>query len=283
MTELPRTDVGGIPVPRLICGSNWIWGCSHYSAAKDRLIKDLFDTPSKVADVLEVFAGHGCNAFLSGPDEFLAQALRETEQRTGVEMLWIATPWSDPETPDPSEAWRRAADRTKELGAQFCLPHGAETDVLLDRANQRLMPQLVENLKYARSIGLVPGLSTHTPQAILCADSSDEGLVETYLQPYNSAGFLCESETEWIQEVIANARKPVICIKPLAAGRLMPPTGLNFVWNTIRDCDMVCLGVMSKYEAEESIELSLSILGKRRANVSLQETRSKRVLTRKRS
>jgi len=65
-------------------------------------------------------------------------------------------------------------------------------------------------------------------------------------------------------------------IKPLAAGRLLPPTGLQFVWSTLRDCDMVTIGTMSTYEAEESIELSLSILEKRKAGVELQVTRSKR-------
>jgi len=67
-------------------------------------------------------------------------------------------------------------------------------------------------------------------------------------------------------------------IKPLAAGRLLPPTGLAFVWNTIRDCDMVTVGTMSAYEAEEDIELSLACLERRRAEVVLQRTRSKQSL-----
>ena len=64
----------------------------------------------------------------------------------------------------------------------------------------------------------------------------------------------------------------------LAAGRLLPPTGLAFVWNTIRDCDMVTIGTMSTYEAEEDIELSLAMLERRKAEVELQTTRSKRSL-----
>jgi len=196
-------------------------------------------------------------------------------------MIWIATPWSDENIADPQEAWRKAVDETKALGAQICLPHGAETDVLLDRMNQRLTPRLAENLRYVREVGMIPGLSTHTPQTILCADNMEEDLVDTYLQPYNAAGFLCEVETDWVQHIITHAKNPVICIKPLAAGRLMPPTGLNFVWNTIRDCDMVCLGIMSKYEAEESIDLSLAILEKRQSEVPLQKTRSKKLLAKK--
>jgi hypothetical protein len=47
---------------------------------------------------------------------------------------------------------------------------------------------------------------------------------------------------------------------------------------SIRDCDMVTLGTMSTFEAEEGIELSLSILEGRRSNVELQFTRSKKAL-----
>jgi len=88
--------------------------------------------------------------------------------------------------------------------------------------------------------------------------------VESYIQPYNAAGFLCQVETDWVQRVITNARKPVMTIKRLA-----------FVWNTIRDCDMVTIGTISPYEAAECIELSLSMLEKRGAGVDLQKTRSK--------
>ena len=66
-------------------------------------------------------------------------------------------------------------------------------------------------------------------------------------------------------------------IKPLAAGRLLPPTGLAFVWSTLRDIDMVTIGTMSTYEAEESIELSMALLENRNANVTLQSTRSKKI------
>lgn len=250
-------------------------GYSHTSEAKDRLIKDMFDTPSKVADVVGVFARAGCNAFMAKGDEFVATALKEVEQRTGVPMILISTP-SYPEPSDP-DSWKRAVEEAKSFGAAFCFPHQNVTDRRLDRVNNRLAPQLVEHLRCVREAGMIPGLSSHTPAAIICSDSSGAD-VETYIQPYNAAGFLCEVETDWLQRVIWNAKKPVMTIKPLAAGRLLPPTGLNFVWNTIRDCDMVTVGTMSTYEAEEVIELSLACLERRKAEVELQYTRSKESL-----
>jgi hypothetical protein len=64
-------------------------------------------------------------------------------------------------------------------------------------------------------------------------------------------------------------------IKPLAAGRLLPVVGLAFVWNTIRDQDMVTIGTTTPDEAREVIELSLDLLNRRLPDNELQMTRSK--------
>jgi hypothetical protein len=275
MSEFPRTMVSGVSMPRLITGSNWMLGHSHTSRAKDRFIKELFDTPKKVADLVSVFAKHGCNAFMSMADDFIWEAIQEVEQRTGVKMIWITTPhYMEPGNPD---SWKAMVEYCHKIGATFCWPHQAVVDPLLDRVNQRLSPLLIQHLKDVRDAGLLPGLSTHTPEAIVYADSMEADVV-SYVQPYNSSGFLCQVEVDWIQQVIRNAHHPVMTIKPLAAGRILPPVGLQFVWNTIRDCDMVTVGTLNAYEAEEVIEISLACIEGRKANVELQSTRSKKSL-----
>ncbi len=276
MAGFPRTEIGGVSVPRLVCGTNWMLGFSHQTKAKDLFIKDLFDTPAKMADVVEVFARAGCNALMSLPSEFVAEAMREVEQRVGVEMLWLCTPgyaeWGNP------DSWKEAVEFTKRLGAQFCFPHTTVTDPLLDKVNRRLTPTLTDHLRLVRELEMIPGLSTHAPEAIICCDSSAAD-VETYIQPYNSLGFLCHVETDWLQRIFSQARKPVTTIKPLAAGRLHPVTGLNFVWNTIREQDLVTIGTMNTYEAEEVIEISLACLEHRPPNLELQFTRSKKLVS----
>ena len=102
---------------------------------------------------------------------------------------------------------------------------------------------------------------------------------ETYIQLYNAAGFLMPIEADWAMRIIRNAKKPVITIKPLAAGRLLPPVGLAFVWNTIREQDMVTIGTTSPEEAREVIDLSRDFLARRIPDNELQTTRSKKPLT----
>ena len=82
-------------------------------------------------------------------------------------------------------------------------------------------------------------------------------------------------EVDWVHRVIQKAKKPVLTIKPLAAGRLLPLVGLAFNWATLRDQDMVCIGCLTPDEAKEDIEISLAQLERRAAQVELQGTRSK--------
>ena len=68
-------------------------------------------------------------------------------------------------------------------------------------------------------------------------------------------------------------------IKPLAAGAILPPVGLAFVWNTIRDQDMVTIGTTTPDEAKECIDLSLTLLQRRLPAHELQKTRSKQAVS----
>jgi hypothetical protein len=134
--------------------------------------------------------------------------------------------------------------------------------------------------KYSRMIrerGMIPGLSTHMPEAVTYADRSGAD-VETYIQLYNGAGFLMQVEADWVMRIIQKAKKPVMTIKPLAAGRLLPVVGLAFVWSTIRDQDMVTVGTTTPDEAREVIALSLDLLNRRIPENPLQRTRSKESL-----
>ena len=49
-------------------------------------------------------------------------------------------------------------------------------------------------------------------------------------------------------------------IKSMAAGRCTPYVGLTFVWNAIRDCDMVTLGAHTVDEINEDVEISFAAL-----------------------
>jgi len=280
MGGFPRTVVGGVSVSRMIIGTNWFMGWSHTTAAKDAYIKEHVHDRKKIADILEVFFRHGVNTVM-GQIQYgcLAEAVREAEDRTGVKGIVVSTPGFEIKPATPAEGFKGSGaeavlDRERTLGATFCMPHQCVTDALVDRCTRKIR-RMDELVALIRERGMVPGLSTHMPESITYADES--GLdVETYISIYNAMGFLMQVEVDWTARLIQAAKKPVMTIKPMAAGQLRPLQGLTFVWNTIREQDMMTVGTMSPREAEECVEMSLAILEKRTSQVQLQETRSKR-------
>ena len=277
MRQFPRTMVGGVSLPRLIIGTNWFLGYSHTSVAKDNFIKNFQDRKN-VADIMTTFFEHGINAVMSPYSPMVKDAMKDAEDRTGLEAIWITTPlFNVPGTfYKEGVSLEKALDECAELGATFCFPHQAMTDTLMDKMNHEIR-QYDVIAKAIRERGMIPGLSTHMPESVQIADESGAD-VETYIQIYNAQGFLMQVEVDWVMKVIHNAKKPVMTIKPLAAGRLMPVVGLGYVWNTLRDIDMVTIGTTTVDEAKEVIDLSFNFLDKRLPDYKLQETRSKGML-----
>jgi hypothetical protein len=276
VNEFPRTMVGGVSLPRLLAGSNWFLGYSHTSLAKDRFIKEL-QTRERIASILTVFLENGIDAVMAPPSPLLEEAILDAESRTGRAMIRILTPIFNI-TPggNPDLEPEVMLDTCKKLNATFCMPHQCVTDALIDRRSGTIR-DIDRYTRMIRDRGMIPGLSTHMPESVVYADKTGAD-IESYIQIYNAAGFLMQVEADWVQRIIANAQKPVMTIKPLAAGKLLPIVGMAFVWNTIRPQDMVTIGTTTPDEAREIIDLSLDLLNHQMPGLELQKTRSKKSL-----
>jgi hypothetical protein len=256
--------VGGISLSRLIIGTNWILGWSHTGAAADATILDRNRDREVVAELLEVFLRHGVDTIMGIYDHqpVLLDAMKLAEDRTGRGLIRIDTPVIDVD--DNSTARKKAEAlivQSRRDGVSICFPHHSSAEQLVNK-NTKTMDRLPDYLKMIRDNGMVPGLSAHMPELILYADANGYD-VETYNQIYNCLGFLMQVEIESVNRIIWNARKPVMTIKPMAAGRCTPFVGLNFSWATIRSQDMVTVGCMTPFEAVEDIEISLAALERR--------------------
>lgn len=282
MNAFPRTNVGGLSLSRMIIGTNWFLGFSHTTLAKDSYICEHVRDRKRIADILEVFFRSGVDT-LMGLIEMdpLYDAVKEAEDRAGVEAIIISTP-AFPITPDvPTKGFDKATVETivenqAKRGAKMCMPHTSTTDCLVDRCT-RTIRRAEDLLVPIRQHGMVPGWSTHMPETIIFSDERGYD-AESYISLYNSMGFLMQVEVDWIAKVIHEAKKPVMTIKPMAAGQVRPFQGLTFAWNTIREQDMVTVGTMSPKEAAELVEMSMKILENRQEMQPLQETRSKNLI-----
>jgi len=275
MNEIPHTQVETLSIPRLIAGTNWFLGYSHQTASRSKLIVET-QTRETLADLLDVFFRAGCNSVYGvRPDApHLNNAILDAEQRTGRSCVRIAIPSFDlAGTPAARDANLRILDDYRGIGCNLLMPHQCTTDALVDRVN-RTIRGMDFFIPAIRERGMVPGLSTHMPETPVYADEMNLD-IGTYIQIYNSAGFLMQVEIDWVHRMIWGCKKPVITIKPLAAGRVQPLVGLAFCWATLRPIDMITVGCMTADEAREVVEISLALLDRRLPVVNLQETRSK--------
>jgi len=275
MAEFPRTQIEDVSVSRMLIGTNWFLGYSHTSAAKDKLIHTAHAGPASIADVLEVFLNAGVDGMVGfRQNEKLHAAAQMAQDRTGRKLVLISTPHLPiGDTQADYDECERILDEEARLGVPICLPHQSTTDPLVDRRT-RTIRQMDRYCRMIRDRGMIPGLSTHMPESPVYADES--GLdVGTYIQIYNAAGFLMQIEIDWVHRMIWRCKKPVITIKPMAAGRLHPLVGLAFAWATVREQDMVTVGTFNADEAKEVIDISLSQLARAGGELELQRTRSK--------
>lgn len=266
--RFPRTEIAGVSVSRIIIGTNWLLGWSHTGNAADKRITDRYNTPETFFPVLEAFHEYGIDTMM-GPisqQPKMIDAIRYAEERLGIRYILVDTPIIDVSNTDEARAKARAdIQKSADIGATFCLIHHSSAEQLVNK-NTETMDRLDDYTKMIRQAGMIPGLSAHMPELILYADANGYD-IETYIQIYNCMGFLMQVEVEQVASIIHHAKKPVMTIKSMAAGRCTPFVGLNFAWNTIRDCDLVTIGCFSPEEVHEDVEISRAALERRLPNL----------------
>ena len=260
----PRTMVGGVSLPRIIIGTNWLLGYSHTGHAADCYINDTYEREDSFVPIISAYLRHGIDAIM-GPfssSEPAARRLLRAEEALGRKLLVIDTPVLNM---DDTEAGRRETQaiirRSAEIGSTFCFLHHVSCEQLMNK-NKKTMDRLPQYLEMIREAGLKPGLSAHMPEVVQFSDLNGYD-VETYIQIFNCMGFLMQIEIESVIRIIHEAKKPVITIKPMAAGRVSPYVGLTFNWSVLREQDMVAIGAFSPYEVEEDVEISRAALERR--------------------
>lgn len=270
--SFPTTSIGGIEISRLIIGSNTFHGFSHFSSARDRWLRQHF-TPERIYEVMHYCVGQGLNATIAMQRRDYMDIIEQIEKDTGVRVRYIATPAGA-----NLEELKRGIDEAADMGCEFCWPHTSWTDIRVLPSESRIVDG-PEALDYIRKRGMIPGWSTHRPETVVVSDKEGYDCAG-YVQIFNSIGFLCAIETDWERNIIRGTDKPIVSIKPLGSGRIMPPTGFGFVYSNIKPIDTVAIGMMSLQEAEEDISIARQCIAETCAGpeVELQYTRSKAAL-----
>ena len=268
MKPFPRTTVAGVSLPRMLMGTNWVYGYSHTGAAADKNIVRMNSNKEAIQAMLEAYLAYDINAIM-GPisdKPFTYDAIHAAEDKTGKGIIQIDTPTlvmdDNAQARKESEA---ILDKSRKGGATFCLIHHSAAEQLVNK-NKRTMDRLPDYLKMIRDRGMIPGLSAHMPELILYSDLNGYD-VETYIQIYNCMGFMMQVEIESVNKIIWEAKKPVMTIKSMAAGRCSPFVGITFSFSTLRPCDMVTVGAMTADEVHEDVEIGMAAIERRRPDL----------------
>jgi len=282
----PRTTVAGISLPRLLIGTNWIFGWSHTGNAADTFILEQHASCDATLRVVEAFLQYGIDAIM-GPFSSHPEAtdrIKLIQDRIGGtssarKLILIDTPVLNM---DDNDAARKEAEaiirRSAQIGSTFCLIHHSSCEQLINK-NRKTMDRLPDYTSMIREAGLIPGLSAHMPEVIQYTDLNGYD-VETYVQIFNCAGFLMQVEVESVIKIIHEAKKPVMTIKPMAAGRVTPYVGLTFSWNVLRPLDMITSGCINEHEVHEDVEISLAALEHRLPNLQGRSSPAKQSIIR---
>ena len=275
--QFPRTNVAGVSLPRIIIGTNWILGYSHTGYAAEKRILERNNNKKEMIDIIETYMTYGINAIMAplSANPFLNEAIQSVEQKLGQEIIRIDTPNLNV---DNSNKARKEAQtiihNSASYGSRFCLIHHSSVEQLVNK-NKEKIERLPDYLEMIRAEGMIPGLSAHMPEIILYSDSNEYD-VETYIQIFNCLGFMMQIEVETVSRIIHNAKKPVMSIKPLAAGRTTPYIGLTFSFAALRSCDMVTLGAFTPDEVHEDVEIALAALEHRYPNIRTRSSPAKK-------
>lgn len=268
MKKFPRTEVAGLSLPRMLIGTNWMLGWSHKSPAADNMIKTKFSKPEAFFPVLEAFLTYDINAIMGvfGELPLAWDAVKYAEDKTGKEMIIIDTPIINvSDSPDGRREAEATIKRCAKSGAKFCFPHHVSVEKLVDKEKAEIR-RIGDYTSMIRDAGMIPGFSAHMPEIIVYSDANGYD-VETYIQLFNCMGFLMQIEVETIAGIIHNANKPVMTIKPMAAGRITPYVGLTFNWNALRPIDLIAVGCFNENEVHENVEISFAALENRFPNL----------------
>ncbi len=276
MASFPRTMVGGVSLPRLLIGSNWVLGYSHRSNSADEMIREKYAERDAVTALIEAYLEYDIDAMMApfGRQSVVLDGIHQAEQNTGKKVILIDTPIIDvSDTAQGRQAAREVIEESAKNGCTFCLPHHSSVEQLVSKLHGTI-DRLPDYLDMVRQCGMIPGLSAHMPEIIYYADGNQYD-VETYIQIYNAAGFLMQVEVETVSKIIWQAKKPVMTIKSMAAGRLTPYVGLNFSYATLRDCDMVTLGAHTPREVHEDVEIALAAIDHRQPDTAKRSSPNK--------
>jgi len=263
--------LGDLNISRFILGSNPFSGFSHHSPEMDQIMRRYFST-ARIKELLLQAEELGVNTLIARTDHHVMRFLLEYWD-DGGQLQWFAQ--TCPEIGDHPTCITRAVTG----GAKACHLHGGVMDFLYAQGRLDEIPPVIQMI---RDNGLLAGIAAHNPKVIEWAESYLD--VDYYMcSYYNSAHrderaehvsgmeeWFIEEDRQAMTRLIKQLSRPAIHYKVLAAGRNDPREAFDIVAQTMRQTDMVCVGIFNRDQylmLQEDIDLLYRALERRQIMV----------------
>jgi hypothetical protein len=247
-----------ITFSKILCGTNALYGRSHFSRARDQEYAARGDDDG-IRRVIARCLDFGVNGVESCANERITGILSALSRERREPIRFIGNTRLDHTSPMKSHPAK--LNYLLEHRAEICVIHSQFIDRPRTSEEIKGLAPLLEKIHHA---GLIAGISTHCISTIeLCEKCRYP--VDVYLFPLNAAGFVypgyegSETVADRIR-IVQQTAKPFILMKTLAAGRIPPLEGLRFALENSKPSDLISLGLGSVEEVEESMALALEYL-----------------------
>ncbi len=251
---MKQVQIGSFGLSKVLCGTNAFFGRSHFSAARDAEYGSRFDDGT-IERAIQHAIGLGINTVEGSASERISAILDRVRRQTGQDLLFVGSTRIDETSPIRSHQQKLGLLLAQR--APICVIHSQYAEPAGSDTPPAGLGRMVAAIHEA---GLLAGVSAHRVGAVTACERSGYG-IDVYLFPLNLTGFVYPGYAgkETPQEradLVRGTAKPFILMKALAAGRIPPDEGLQFVAENSKPTDVLSLGFGSEAEMDETVALA---------------------------
>ena len=251
---MKQVALGNLTLSKILCGTNPFYGHAAFSAARRAEYMLRFDDAA-IERVIQRCLDLGVNAVETSANERITAIVARLRECRPAPIHMVGSTRIDETSDLKSHAAKLAF--LLEQRVDICVIHAQFVDRPRRGEEIRGLRDMVERIHGA---GLLAAISTHRVETVELCERRNYGL-DAYLFPLNLMGFAYAGYTgrETAREradLVRGVAKPFILIKTLAAGRIPPREGLQFIAENSKPNDVVSIGFGSEHEVAECLELA---------------------------
>ncbi len=263
-TPMPRANIKGVEISRLICGGNLIGGWAH---SRDliyvsRLFKE-YNTDEKILETLHLCETYGVNSILTNP---VSGDIIKRYWKEGGGIKWISE--VHPRTGD----FKTSVDNAVDNGASLAYIQGAVGDRLVSDGH---LDVVADTVRYIQERGIPGGVGAHALEVIVACEEAGIN-PDFYVKTLHSDDYWSARRPDQPEDVIRNphdnfwcahpektiafmktVEKPWIAFKVLAAGAIHPRHGFKYAFENGADC--ICVG-MFDFQVAQNADIAIGTL-----------------------